>query len=363
MSRPTEVISVDPKQPDPSVIEHAASILRRGGLVAFATETVYGLGADATNPDAVMAIFEAKGRPSQNPLIVHVDSTEMAKSCVAEWPDVADLLALHYWPGPLSLVLPRTSRIPDAVTAGLPTVGIRNPRPLVAQDLIERVGRPIAAPSANRSNRVSPTLASHVFKDLEGRIDLILDSGQTDLGLESTVVDLTTRQPRVLRPGPVSASELESLIGPLRVVEIANPGAVDLGVLTSPGQLPVHYAPQARTLRVETPEDLARLPWTTDEFVRVFGSVGTPEEFGLLDRPERVALVIIGTPELPSLPAALTHRFHLPDPETAGRDLYVVLHQCDALGVSLIVIVPPPDRREWHTIRDRLWRASRPWRE
>ncbi|MDR3636919.1 MAG: L-threonylcarbamoyladenylate synthase [Isosphaeraceae bacterium] len=340
MSRTTQVITVDPNRPDPDAIEYAAELLRRGKLVAFATETVYGLGADATNPEAVARIFEAKGRPSFNPLIVHADSTAMARSCVAEWPEIAETLALHFWPGPLTLVLPRSAIIPDIVTAGQATVGVRIPRPLVARDLIERTSRPIAAPSANRSTGISPTLASHVLEDLDGRIDLILNSGQTDVGLESTVVDLTTRQPHILRPGPITANDLERLVGPLRVHEVAPSSANPSAPMTSPGQSAVHYAPRTRTVRVDDPDDLARFTW-----------------------PESAALVVLGTPHLPSLPGSLTQRFHLADPETAAHDLYVVLHQCDTSATSLIVILPPPDSPEWHTIRDRIWRASRPWND
>ncbi len=175
-------------------------MLRRGGLVAFATETVYGLGADATDPAAVTGIFEAKGRPAVNPLIVHADGLEMARSCVASWPEEARILAEACWPGPLTLVLPRSARIPNVVTAGRETVGIRVPDTRVARLLIARTGRPVAAPSANRSTGISPTLARHVLKDLDGRIDLILDSGPTALGLESTVVDLSRDSPRLLRP-------------------------------------------------------------------------------------------------------------------------------------------------------------------
>ena len=205
MAVTTRVIPVDPDEPDAGALAEAADILRGGGLVAFATETVYGLGADATNPEAVARIFEAKGRPSFNPLIVHADSTAMARRLVAGWPDEAEVLARCFWPGPLTLVLPRSGIIPDVVTAGRETVGVRVPRPEVARRLIAAAVCPVAAPSANRSTGISPTLASHVLRDLDGKVDLILDSGQTAVGLESTVVDLTLRQPRVLRPGPVTA--------------------------------------------------------------------------------------------------------------------------------------------------------------
>ena len=209
----TRVVAVDPDRPDPDAIEQAAAIIRSGGLVAFGTETVYGLGADATNPDAVARIFAAKGRPATNPLIVHVADVAGAAACVAEWPESAATLAAHFWPGPLTLVLPRSNIIPDIVTAGQGTVGVRVPASVVACDLIRRAGRPIAAPSANRSNRISPTTAAHVAKDLDGAVDLILDSGPCLGGIESTVLDLSGPTPAVLRPGLVSAEAIAVVLG------------------------------------------------------------------------------------------------------------------------------------------------------
>ena len=212
-SSSTPVITLDPDEPDPAVLKLAASILKQGGLVAFATETVYGLGAVATNSEAVTRIFEAKGRPARNPVIVHVTGVAQARECVDDWPRAAETLAARFWPGPLTLVLKRSAIIPDVVTAGLDTVAVRVPVGKVALGLIERTEEPIAAPSANRSNRLSPTRALHVLADLDGRIDLIIDSGPTAVGLESTVIDLTTPIPRVLRPGPIAASELASALG------------------------------------------------------------------------------------------------------------------------------------------------------
>ncbi|MBX6311375.1 MAG: threonylcarbamoyl-AMP synthase [Isosphaeraceae bacterium] len=336
MSRATRILSIATDNPDEHLLEEAAAILRRGGLVAFATETVYGLGADATNPEAVARIFEAKGRPASNPLIVHASDLPMARACVAAWPPEAETLAQRYWPGPLTLVLPRSALIPEIVTAGLPTVGVRIPHPEVARRLIARTGRPIAAPSANRSMGVSPTLAEHVRDDLDGRIDLILDSGQTTIGLESTVVDLTTRQPRILRPGPYTVTELEHVLANIHVREAveANPG----GAPRSPGLLPVHYAPRTRAVRVESPQDLADFPW-----------------------PERAALIVLGRHELPPLPASI-QRFDLPAPGIAARGLYLTLHRCDRMGLDLIVVLPPPEQQEWHAIRDRIRRATKPLR-
>jgi L-threonylcarbamoyladenylate synthase len=344
--RATRIISIETDNSDPALIREAADILRAGGLVAFATETVYGLGADATNPEAVAKIYEAKGRPALNPLIVHAAGVEMAEACVVadlrveRRGDVASLasaLAADYWPGPLTLVLPRSGMIPDIVTAGLPTVGVRVPRPLIARQLIAELGRPVAAPSANRSTGVSPTLAWHVLKDLDGRIDLILDSGQTDVGLESTVVDLTTREPRILRPGPVTAAMIERSLGGLRVHTAGHRESVSPEAPTSPGQLAVHYAPTTPTVRVETAGDLARFRW-----------------------PDKAVLLVVGEHDLPPLPAGIT-RYVLKTPERAAHELYIVLRQCDWMDAHAIVVVPPPDRPEWAAIRDRLARAARPW--
>ena len=215
----TRVLQVDPEHPSPDAWDEAAHVLSQGGLVAFATETVYGLGAVATNESAVARIFEAKGRPSVNPLIVHVDGIGQARQCTATWSETAQLLAEHFWPGPLTMVLPRSALIPHIVTAGRETVGLRVPATTIAHGLIERVGQPLAAPSANRSNRVSPTCGEHVLADLDGRIDLILDSGPTTVGLESTVLDLTRSPLRILRPGPIGPRELEQCLGGLDYVE------------------------------------------------------------------------------------------------------------------------------------------------
>jgi L-threonylcarbamoyladenylate synthase len=335
---PTRIISIDPDNPDPAAIDEAAAILRGGGLVAFATETVYGLGADATNPEAVARIFAVKGRPSNNPLIVHASDLVMVKSYVADWPATAATLARQFWPGPLTLVLPRFRSIPDLVTAGRDTVAIRIPAPLAARELIAATGRPIAAPSANRSSGISPTLASHVAEDLGEGVNLILDSGQTTVGLESTVLDLTTREPRILRPGPITACELEHALKGLRVREAPGDTAAADEAQPSPGRLAVHYAPRTPAIRVETTAELTRFPW--------------PE-------PSRAALVLVGPHRRPRVPVPDEFQFALETPEAAARDLYVVLHQCDRMSLEKIVVVPPPDRPEWRAVRDRLWRATR----
>jgi L-threonylcarbamoyladenylate synthase len=332
MGHQTRILEVDAQAPTSGAIEEAAEVLRRGGLVAFATETVYGLGADATDPAGVARIFEAKGRPPTNPLIVHVDGVPLARTCVAEWTEAADALADAFWPGPLTLVLPRAAIIPRVVAAGLETVGVRVPAPQVALQLIARVGRPLAAPSANRSNGISPTMASHVLKDLGGKIDLLLDSGPTTSGLESTVLDLTTREPRVLRPGPVTVEELEHVLG-ARVREAQDPAQA---VPSSPGQMAVHYAPRTPAIRVDTPADLEELPW-----------------------PGSSALLVVGEHDVPALPRSILP-FHLTTPADAAHRLYALLHQLDGMGLNRIVVLPPPDRPEWRAVRDRLWRATEP---
>jgi L-threonylcarbamoyladenylate synthase len=325
------VVLIDSEAPAPAAIAEAAAILARGDVVAFSTETVYGLGADATQPNAVLKVFEAKGRPAENPLIVHVASVEMARACVSSWPEDAEKLAGAFWPGPLTLVLPRSALIPTIVTAGLDTVGIRMPRTSVARALIESLGRPIAAPSANRSTALSPTAAAHVIKDLGGRMDMILDSGPTAVGLESTVLDLSRGSPyRILRPGPIGALEIERACGSSVVDAMAPaPGAP----LTSPGQMPIHYAPRTALQWVE-PDAVAHLVW-----------------------PPQAACLVIGVERGLTLPPrVLTH--DLRTPEEAARELYATLHAWDDLGLERIFVVPPPDRPEWAAVRDRLKRAA-----
>lgn len=334
-SRRTRVIRLDPDHPDPSALDEAVDILTRRGLVAFATETVYGLGAIATEPDAVARIFAAKGRPAINPLIVHVAGCDQARECVSGWPDEASVLASRFWPGPLTMVLPRSDLIPDVVTAGRSTVGLRCPSGKVPLGLIERCGRPLAAPSANRSNRISPTRAEHVLADLDGRVDLILDSGPTALGLESSVIDLSGASPHLLRPGPIAVAEIEAALGG-RGVTAPSAGTATERPL-SPGQLAIHYAPRTPAYRIESPGELAGLPASLDP----------------------LALIVIGPADIPG-PDPATARFHLESPATASRRLYDVLHRCDEMQPAGIVVVMPPDRPEWLAVRDRLIRATRP---
>src|SRR5262245_24011117 len=236
----TDVIRVDPAHPDAATLARAADCLRRGGLVAFPTETVYGLGVHAPDRPAVPRLFEAKGRPANDPLIVHVDAVERVHALVRTMPDAVAALSARFWPGPLTLVLPRSARVPDEVTAGLDTVGVRVPAHPVARALLMAAGIPVAAPSANLFSRPSPTRASHVLDDLGGRIDLIVDGGATEVGVESTVLDLTRDVPTILRPGAVSREMLRAI---LPRVEQRSPAASPSDAMPSPGILDRHTPP------------------------------------------------------------------------------------------------------------------------
>ncbi|HSW48930.1 MAG TPA: L-threonylcarbamoyladenylate synthase [Bryobacteraceae bacterium] len=298
-------------------LQRAAELIRGGGLVAFPTETVYGLGANALDPVAVGRIFKAKGRPSTSPLIVHVDSVEMARELVEEWPEAAGTLAARYWPGPLTLVLPKKPIVPDVVTAGLATVGIRVPAHPAALALIRAAGVPIAAPSANRFTGLSPTTAEHVREGLAGRADFILDGGPSQVGIESTVLSLATHPPQLLRPGMVSQPEIESLIGPVVLA-----GRVENGAHLSPGMHPRHYSPETPLLVVKE---------------------GAPLPAGkgvILTRgPE-------GSVRMPK------------DAASYASALYDTLHRLDGEGWDWIAVEELPATPEWAAISDRLRRAA-----
>jgi L-threonylcarbamoyladenylate synthase len=328
----TDILAISSRHPEPDAIARAADVLRRGGLVAFPTETVYGLGANALNAGAVSRIFAAKGRPPTNPLIVHVADAAGARSVVSTWPDTATYLAERFWPGPLTLVLPRTAFVPDVVTASGPTVAVRVPAHPVAQALLRSTGFPLAAPSANASNYVSPTQAEHVRHDLDGRIDLILDGGPTPGGLESTVLDLTSSPPRLLRPGLVTAAELELVLGPIAQAS-ESPAAAPL---PSPGMLRRHYAPRAALECVVGGQDRVE---------------------ALCREGRRVGWLAIDSPALPQLPG-LTVVPMSRDPAEYAACLYAALHELDALGVEHIVVSLPPHGDAWLAIHDRLRRAS-----
>jgi len=292
-----------------SAIRRAAELIRSGKLVAFPTETVYGLGANALDPAAVAGIFAAKGRPHTSPLIVHVDSVEMARNFAAQWPDTAETLARRYWPGPLTLVVPKRAAIPDLVTAGLPTVGLRVPAHPLALELIRAAGVPIAAPSANRFTELSPTAAGHVPESLA---DFVLDGGPSRVGIESTVLSLAGA-PTLLRPGVIPLTEIEELIGPVQAA--TDP---DSGAHASPGMHPRHYRPVTPLLLIEPGDAL-------------------PAGLG--------AHLRIGH-EMPA------------DPRAYAAVLYETLHRLDAQHLNWIAAERPPATPEWAGVLDRLRRAA-----
>ncbi len=339
VSQTTRYHTIDRDDPDLAIIGQAADILRKGGLVAFPTETVYGLGADATNPEAVSRIFEAKGRPSNNPLIVHGHDVEAVRKAVSHWPISAEKLADRFWPGPLTLVLPRSAIIPDVVTGGRDTVGIRIPDSEVARVLLRRAGLLLAAPSANRSTGISPTRAEHVLKDLDHRIAMILDAGPTPVGIESTVLDLTTDPPAILRPGAITAAQIRHVLGGTMTTTVRSGESVDSQeVHSSPGQMDVHYAPRTPVQTVE-PVRLVKEPW--------------PLELS-------IGLMVVGV-EIPEDLGNPTKRVDWHDPQQAARSLYETLHAWDSGQLDVIYVVLPPETDAWRAVRDRLWRASRRW--
>ena len=334
-----QLLSVDPSAPEPDTIGRAADVLRAGGLVAFPTETVYGLGAHALDPRAVARIYAAKGRPSVNPLIVHVSDESQARSLAAHWPEAAEHLARALWPGPVTLVLPKRPEVPDAITAGLPSVALRIPAHPVALALIRAAGIPVAAPSANRYTELSPTTAQHVVKSLGDRVDIILDGGATTVGIESTVVDLTGASPVVLRPGTIPPERLRAILGASTHVDAPDLVAREEAPRASPGMSERHYAPRARLVVYD-----AASPERADHAARESAARG-----------ERVGAVVRS-----ATPAGASHVERLPaDPEGYARGLYAALHACDDAGCALVLVEAVPDDGAWAGVRDRLRRASR----
>jgi len=304
--------------------------------VALPTETVYGLAANALNIAAVEKIFRIKGRPAHNPVIVHVASLEMAKRCVAAFPAPAEGLARAFWPGPLTLVLPRGDAIPEIVTAGGQTVGVRWPSHPLIQAVICECDFPLAAPSANLSNQVSPTNAAHVRKQLDGKIAAIVDGGQASVGIESSVLDLTVSPPMILRPGMIHRESLTAAGFP-----VANAGAMDeSGTIKSPGQLKKHYAPRAKLLI---------LKWHDDADLRLKIQSSNLR----IENCHVIAHARIPSPDLFARVCVIPH-----DAEAFARAIYAELHHCDDAGAETIVVEAPPDAPEWTGISDRLRRAA-----
>lgn len=320
----------------------AAEMLKKGALVAFPTETVYGLGAIATCSEAVRNIFVAKGRPSDNPLIIHFGKTEDVQDWVAEFPPVAKKLADAFWPGPLTLILPHCGNLSPLVTAGLSTVGVRVPDHPIALSLLSQVRLPVAAPSANRSGRPSPTSAKHVWEDLKGRFDLLLDGGDTGVGLESTVVDVTTEIPIVLRPGGISLEEIKSVVGEV----VLDPGLKQAQEKPrSPGMKYRHYAPQAAMwlIQGEYPALLKKMRTKVEEAKRrglKAGVLLTEESLGQVEADE---VVVCGRRK---------------EPESVAQGLYRALREFDQRQVDIIYSETFPEEGVYLAVMNRLYKAA-----
>ncbi|MEW6207369.1 MAG: L-threonylcarbamoyladenylate synthase [Acidobacteriota bacterium] len=323
-------LKLDPNNPQPEVIHQAASIIRRGGLVAFPTETVYGLGADALNAEAIKRIFEAKGRPSDNPLIVHVDSGEMLSRVAEGVSEEAQRLIEKFWPGPLTLVLHRRKKVPSIVSAGLATIAARMPENKIALELIRQSNTPIAAPSANLSGRPSPTRAEHVAADLAERVDMILDGGETRIGIESTVLDMTGARPLILRKGWITEEQIAEVIGAVGVAHSEEE------MSRSPGTRHRHYSPRARVVLIERA--------SAEEICRKYLEQGTVGFLGhtrlKIDDPRFISIVLKN------------------DAREYARLIYSALREMDEKRVDAIIVEAISEAGEGAAVMDRLRRAA-----
>ncbi len=331
----TRLITVSLENPDLNTIAEAADILRQGGLVAFPTETVYGLGADALNQEAVKKVFVAKGRPADNPLIVHFADHGQLIDLVDEIPEKAQALGKEFWPGPLTLVMKKTFLVPDIVTAGLDTVAVRMPDHPVALALIEEFGGGLVGPSANLSGRPSPTTGAHVMEDLRGRIDMIVNSGPVEIGIESTVVDMTVDPPVILRPGGLHRESLEDIVGEMNVTYDAD------SLRRSPGTRHRHYAPKAKVVLVPEKGNVA-LSRLLQEYRQQGKTVGC----------------IVHSPELARIESGGFFKV-LPSPiDFFARYLFRTFRELDQEGVDVIIVESVEDRGLGTAVMDRLRKAS-----
>ncbi len=316
---------------DDAAIAKAVELLNQGRLVAFPTETVYGLGADAGSAEAVTGIFKAKGRPVDHPLIVHIASSTQLSDWANMVPETAQRLAKRFWPGPLTLILKKRPEVPNEVTGGQDTVGLRIPDNPVALRLLRAFGGGIAAPSANRFKRVSPTQASHVAEELDGLVDLILDGGPCRVGVESTIIDLSGASPLLLRPGSISKAEIEQVLQ----CELTEISTTNNDTPRAPGQMAVHYAPSTPT-RLCPSEQL-------NDTIRQLAEQG--KKIGLLAyRFEwNSSMTIIQLPETA---------------EAYAQGFYAALRELDRQRLDIILVEQPPESNEWHAINDRLKKAA-----
>jgi L-threonylcarbamoyladenylate synthase len=324
---------------DDAAIEYAAHLLRQGRLVAFPTETVYGLGADASNPDAVRRIFQAKGRPADHPLIVHIPSVD----CLNDWaltvPDAAQQLAARFWPGPLALILNKKTEVPLVVTGGQNTVGLRMPDHPVALHLLRAFGGGIAAPSANRFCRISPTQAAHVAEELGNAVDLILDGGACQVGVESTIIDLSGNRPKLLRPGHITRLDIEAVLQ--TELMIVSPQS-NQSIPRAPGMMEVHYAPVTAAVLCST----GQLPEMIQELTMRDKKIGILT----LNRDAHIASSIGGR---------LIRVILMPSrAEDYAQALYASLRELDSLHLNMILVEKPPETEAWRAINDRLCKAT-----
>ena len=342
----TLLLKVNPENPDPAKIQAAAQIIQKGGLVAFPTETVYGLGADALNPDAVLALFEAKKRPLDNPPIVHVANPSEVYKLAQEVPQKAELLMKEFWPGPLTLVFKHSSIIPNVTVAGLDTVAIRMPKHKVALALIKQSSCPIAAPSANLAGKPSPTTAKHVYEDLNGRIDAILDGGPTKIGVESTVLDLSVDPPMVLRPGGTTFEALKRVLGDVKLHPFVQAEKeLPLEKIRSPGMKHRHYAPKAEVILVEG--TLSAVKIKIQELADAYALKGAKVGILATDETQMVYKA--------NVVKSLGSRFNL---VVVAQNLFRLLREVDAENVDVIIAEGVPLEGIGLAVMNRLRKAS-----
>lgn len=315
-------------------VERAAGLLKSGQVVALPTETVYGLAANAFDPAAISRIYEAKSRPATNPLIVHVASGDLAAECVSGWPVAADQLAAAFWPGPLTLVVPKSDKVPSNVTAGGATVALRWPSHPFIQAVIRACGFPLAAPSANRANHISPTTAQHVLSQLGDRIPLVVDGGPCQVGIESTVVDVTVKPARLLRPGMIHEESLAAVLGEIQTSHRSDE------ILRSPGQFQKHYAPKAPLI--------VRSWKSAAEFRAIVEALDCA--------PDRIQ--VLAHDRIPQDPGAIQVSVIPHEPDAYARAMYAEWHRCDERGAGVILVEAVPSGGVWRAIADRLRRAA-----
>ncbi len=343
----TDVIAIDTSRPSPTIVEYAASLLRQGELVIFPTETVYGLGADIFQPEALRQIFVVKERPLSDPLIVHIATLEALQGLTTSLPETVWKLAWTFWPGPLTVILPRSLSVPSIVAAGRETIAIRMPRHPVARALIEALGSPIAAPSANRFKHISPTTAQHALADLQGRIPLILDGGPCDIGIESTILDLCTDEPTILRPGGISLEALRAVLPEIRLATSHQSQLSEEQPQKAPGQLSTHYAPTIPLLLYDGSEKAMRAAIFNEACLRTA-------------RGERVG-ILVADGDLPDLQESNAVVYALGDAENPSQiasALFTGLRMLEDAQVQVILCRNFSERDLGLAIRDRLGRAA-----